>query len=89
MSLRYLFDENTLKTLHWKREYGSCEELSEDCFRLYDVCYVLDMQSMCNKDHDIVSIGPFSMVVVACAFIQIEKQNIQVHFLATRPLYDF
>ena len=69
MSLRYLFDENTLKTLYWKRGYGSCEELFEDCFRLYDVCYVLDMQSMYNQDHNIASIGPFSMVDVACAFI--------------------
>ena len=72
MSLRYLFDQNTLKSMHYKKAYSSCEELFEDFFKLYDVCYVLDMQSMYNKDHDIVSIGPISMAVVTCAFIQIE-----------------
>ena len=45
---------------------------------------------MYNKDHDAPQCqGTFHQVVVACAFIKIDDQNIQVHYLDTRPLYDF
>ena len=45
---------------------------------------------MYNKYHDAPQCqGTFHQFVVACAFIKIDDENIQVHYLSTRPLYDF
>ena len=90
MSIRYLFDEKTLQSMHYFKSFRTMEELFQDCFKIYDVCYVLDYQSMYNKTHDSPPVrGKFQQIVVACAFMKIQDQNIEVHYLATRPLYDF
>ena len=50
---------------------------------------MLDYQSIYNKTHDDPLRTVFQQVVVACAFINIQDQNIEVHYIATRPLYEF
>ena len=90
MMSRYNFDLETLANVSKQQKiYASNKEFFQDCFRLFDVSYLLDNLGMYNKDLEVLPNYNTNPVVVSCFFYKYSTTNVEIHYLATRPLFDF